>query len=102
MLMPERFVMAHGGEGVPNVLLESAAMGRICVASKIDGSKDAIDDCVTGYLFETGNASDLIEKIIKVLNLSFEGKKYMGLAARRKMEREFNRQIIINNYLKEI
>lgn len=43
---------SHGGEGVPNVLLESAAMGRICIASSINGSKDVIEDGITGYLFE--------------------------------------------------
>ena len=31
---------SHGGEGIPNVLLESAAMGRICIASNINGSRE--------------------------------------------------------------
>ena len=51
-----------GGEGVPNVLLESAATGRACIASAINGSKDVIDDGVTGYLYEVGNSQSLIEK----------------------------------------
>lgn len=62
---------SHGGEGVPNVLLESAAMGRACIASEINGSKDVIDDGVTGYLFETGNVKDLIDKVKKVLRFKF-------------------------------
>ncbi len=45
---------SHGGEGVPNVLLESAAIGRVCIASKITGSMDVVKDGFTGYLFETG------------------------------------------------
>jgi len=32
---------SHGGEGVPNVLLESAAMGRICIGSNIPGTANA-------------------------------------------------------------
>ena len=47
---------SHGGEGVPNVLLESAANGRACIGSTINGTMDIIDDGVDGYLFETGNA----------------------------------------------
>lgn len=93
---------SHGGEGVPNVLLESAAMGRICIASNISGSKDVINDGVTGYLFETGNAMDLIDNVNRFLRLDYESKKQMGLAGRKKVEREFDRQIVINTYLKEV
>lgn len=93
---------SHGGEGVPNVLLESAAMGRICIASKINGSKDVINDDVTGYLFETGNAQDLIDKVYKFLQLDFNEKKQMGLAGRKKVERDFDRKIVIEVYIDEI
>ena len=93
---------SHGGEGVPNVLLESAAMGRVCIASTINGSKDVIDDGETGYLFETGNAEDLTDKVRKFLDLSFEDKVRMGLAGRTKVEREFDRQIVIDKYLDEL
>ncbi|WP_418790840.1 glycosyltransferase family 4 protein [Phosphitispora sp. TUW77] len=93
---------SHGGEGVPNVLLESAAMGRVCIASKINGSKDVIDDGVTGYLFETGSATDLTVKVKKFLELDYKAKKQMGLAGRKKVQREFDRQIVIDAYLKEI
>ncbi|WP_088104323.1 glycosyltransferase family 4 protein [Halalkalibacter urbisdiaboli] len=90
---------SHGGEGVPNVLLESAALGRICIASDINGSKDVVDDGVTGYLFETGNSIDLIAQVEKLLILDFESKKHMGLAGRNKVEREFDRNIVINAYM---
>lgn len=93
---------SYGGEGVPNVLLESAAMGRICIASNINGSKDVIDDGVNGYLFETGSAIDLIDKVNKLLNLDYESKKQMGLAGRQKVEHEFDRQIVIKAYINEI
>jgi galacturonosyltransferase len=93
---------SHGGEGVPNVLLESAAMGRFCIASRINGSQDVIDDAVTGYLFETGSSDDLIEKAEKFLQLSKIQRTAMGLAARTKVEIEFDRKIVINTYLKEI
>jgi galacturonosyltransferase len=93
---------SHGGEGVPNVLLESAAMGRICIASRISGSIDVITDGVTGYLFETGNAEDLADKVRKFIELDHEDKKQMGLAGRAKVEREFDRQIVIDAYLREL
>lgn len=93
---------SHGGEGIPNVLLESAAMGRVCIATNASGSKDVIDDGVTGYLFEPGNAEDLISKVEKFLSMGYKDKKQMGLAGREKVEREFDRQIVIEKYLDEI
>lgn len=93
---------SHGGEGVPNVLLESAAAGRICIASNINGSRDVIDDGKTGYLFEMGNSSDLIDKVERFIALPNEDKAAMGKAGREKIEREFDRQIVVNTYLKEI
>ena len=93
---------SHGGEGVPNVLLESAAMGRICIGSNIPGTSDVIDDGKTGYLFETGNSGSLVEAIEKVMKLDAEQKKNMGLAGRKKVEKEFNREIVIRKYIEEV
>lgn len=93
---------SHGGEGIPNVLLESAAMGRICIASNINGSKDVVEDGVTGYLFETGNADDLVDKVNKFLVLDYEEKKHMGLCGRKMAENEFDRNIVISMYLNEV
>lgn len=93
---------SHGGEGVPNVLLESAAMGRICIGSKIPGTKDVIDDGKTGYLFEAGNVDSLVDAIEKVMELSSEQKTAMGIAGRVKVEREFNREIVVQKYMDEV
>lgn len=93
---------SHGGEGVPNVLLESAATGRACIGSMINGTMDVIEDGVTGYLFETGKADSLAEQIEKFLNLSAEEKAEMGRAGREKVEREFDRQIVIKKYCDEV
>lgn len=93
---------SHGGEGVPNVLLESAATGRACIGSKINGTMDVIDDGVTGYLFDTGSAADLTAKVERFLQLDFEEKKAMGLAGRAKVERDFDREIVIRKYMEEV
>lgn len=93
---------SHGGEGVPNVLLESAAMGRVCIGSRVSGTTDAIDDGVTGYLFETGNTSDLINKVEKFLNLDPSERVQMGRNGRARVEQRFDREIIIKKYLDEV
>lgn len=90
---------SHGGEGVPNVLLESAAMGRICIASSIYGSKEVVENGINGYLFKAGDSDELINKVQNFLSLDYKSKRNMGLAGRIKVEKEFDRNIVINRYL---
>ena len=44
----------------------------------------------------------MIEKIEKFLSLSWEDRKQMGLRGRAKVEKEFDRNIVVNKYLEEI
>ena len=87
-------------EGMSNVLLESAAVGRALIASDIPGCREAIDD--NGYVFSVGDVNDLIRKIEDFIHLPYEKKVAMGKMSRQKVEREFDRQIVINKYLQEI
>lgn len=93
---------SHGGEGVPNVMLESAATGRVCIGSSIAGTVDVIEDGVTGYIFKSKDYKSLVEKVEKFIKLSFEEKKAMGLAGRKKVEAEFDRQIVVDKYMDEL
>jgi len=89
-------------EGMSNVLLEAAAIGRPGIASNRSGCKEIIDDGTSGYLFEPQNQILLDECIQRFINLSFEDKKTMGIRAREKVEVYFDRQIVINRYLESI
>lgn len=89
-------------EGMSNVLLEGAAMGKPLIASNIPGCKEIIEEGINGYLFEPRNIKQLKEKVEKFLSLDNEYKKKMGLAGRSKVIKEFNRRIVIDAYLEEI
>lgn len=91
-----------GGEGVPNVLLESAASGRACIATRIPGSIDTIDDGVTGYIYTPGSTEELILRVESFLALSPDERAAMGRAGRAKMEKEFDREIVIEKYIREV
>ena len=93
---------SYGGEGVPNVLLESAAMGRACIGSNIAGTREVIETGSTGFLYEVKNTKELIEKIETFINLPYEEKNRMGLEGRKRVEQLFDRQIVVNKYLEEI
>lgn len=89
-------------EGMSNVLLESAACGRPIITTNRSGCKEVVDDNLTGFLIEQKSTRDLIEKIEKFLKLNSEERKLMGIYGRQKIENEFDRQIIVDHYLKEI
>ncbi|MBH0230745.1 glycosyltransferase family 4 protein [Halobacillus yeomjeoni] len=89
-------------EGMANVLLEAAATGRPCITSNIPGCQEAVNDGLTGFLFEVKSSKSLSEAVIKYLELKPEERMKMGLLARNKMETEFDRQIVINSYMEKI
>ena len=89
-------------EGISNVLLESAACGRPLITTDRSGCRETVVDGVTGYMIQQKNTEQLIDAVHKFMNLSNEQRKEMGLAGRRKVEAEFNREIVVQAYLKEI
>ena len=89
-------------EGMANVLLEAAASGRAILASRIPGCSETFDEGVTGFGFEAKNAESLFEAIMKFKSLSYLEKCEMGKAGRRKMEQEFDRQIVVNSYIEQV
>jgi glycosyltransferase involved in cell wall biosynthesis len=89
-------------EGTSRALLEAAAMGCPIIASDVPGCREALDPEVTGYLCEVRNASSLARQVERFVNLSTNERAAMGQAARKKMEREFDEQSVINAYLSEI
>jgi glycosyltransferase involved in cell wall biosynthesis len=89
-------------EGTSNVLLESASSGRPVLASMVPGCIETFEDDVSGIGFEVRSVESLEEAILKFIRLPFAEKRAMGLAGRRKMEKEFDRELVIHSYLDEI
>ena len=89
-------------EGISNVLLESCASARPIITTDRSGCREVVEDGVNGFMVKQRDSQDLIEKIEKFLALTHEEKKQMGLAGRAKVEREFDRQIVVEAYLKEM
>lgn len=93
---------SHGGEGLSNVLLETAATGRVLIASDIAGCRETIDIGENGHVFVPGNTGSLVNIIEDFLGLSYVNKKIMGEKSRLKVEREFDRYIVIEAYKRKI
>lgn len=89
-------------EGMSNVLLEACAAGRPVITTDRPGCGEIVDNGKTGFIVRQQDAEDVIVKVRKFLSLSYEERKTMGLAARRKVEREFDREIVVRAYEEEI
>jgi len=70
-------------------LMESYALGKPVIGSRIGGIPEFIEDDKTGLLFEPGNPKDLREKIVH-LTSRFEKIKKMGENGRKAAEENFN------------
>lgn len=89
-------------EGMANVLLEAASMGRPILATKVPGCQETFDEGSSGLGFEKGNAKELFRTMKKFIEFSMEEKEALGKKAREKMEQQFNREIVVNTYMKII
>lgn len=89
-------------EGMANVLLESAACGRPVMATNVPGCKETFDDGISGIVFEAKDAYAIVQAIRKLLEMSNESREEMGKQGRKKVENEFDRNIVINEYIKAI
>jgi glycosyltransferase involved in cell wall biosynthesis len=89
-------------EGTSNVLLESASSGRPVLASRVPGCIETFDEEISGFGFISRSVDSLVETIIRFIELPHKKKEQMGIAGRRKMEKEYNRKIVTDAYMEQI
>jgi glycosyltransferase involved in cell wall biosynthesis len=84
-------VIAPDGDrdGLPNVILEAAALGTPIVASCLPGIMEFVENEVTGLLVEPHNAAHLARAIERLMTLS-ELRARMMWNARKKVEQQFD------------
>ena len=89
-------------EGMANVLLEASSMGRPIIASSIPGCKEIFDEGVTGFGVEPKSVDSIIKVVRKFIELPYHKKRTMGIKAREKVKREFDRNKVVLSYMEEI
>ena len=87
-------------EGMSNVLLEAAAVGRPIIASDIPGCREAVEHSKTGLLCRAKDTDSLYVAMRAFLALSAEQKAALGQNGRRKMEREFDKASVVAETLR--
>jgi glycosyltransferase involved in cell wall biosynthesis len=89
-------------EGTPRTLLEAAAMGKPLIAADSIGTREPVEDGISGLLCKPRDVADLADKMRAIITMGHEQRMEMGSRGREKMEREYDVQIIINKYLDTI
>lgn len=85
-------------EGAPRTLIEAAALGRPLIATDVPGCRAVVDAETTGFLCEVRSGESLAQACLRFLDLSPQRRAEMGRAARAKMEREYDQQIVVQAY----
>ncbi len=99
-------VAANGDrDGIPNVLLESMAMGVPVVATRISAIPELVETEKTGLLVTPGQPQQLAEAMLRMLT-DTELRSRVVPAARQRVLQDFDNKVLIKKlaaiYLKEI
>lgn len=95
-------VMPSYHEGLSNVLLEAAAIGRPVITTDIHGCKETVDDNISGLLCLVKDEESLYEKMKEFTQLTPEERKNMGIKARIKIEKEFDKKVVVEKTVSAI
>lgn len=90
----DAFVLPSYREGLPNSLIEAAAMGLPSVATDINGCNEVIREGVTGLLVPPKDAPAL-EAALRVLLKDATARKRMGAAARADAVARFDQRTVL-------
>lgn len=89
-------------EGISNVLLEACASGRPIITTDRSGCREVVDDTVNGYKIPQKDTPSLIAAMERFIHLPNAERKKMGINGRLKVERQFDRKIVVEAYMQEL
>ena len=86
-------------ENAPISMLEAYASGKPVIGARIGGIPEMLKDGETGYLFESGNKTDLVEKLKMIKNMPDNEISEMGRTARDYVSSTFTSERYLSDML---
>jgi glycosyltransferase involved in cell wall biosynthesis len=93
----DAFLFPSRQEGMPNALLEAMAVALPCIASKISGTEDLLQQGRTGYLYPLDDEAAFAECLAGVLTNRAEAQR-VGSAAREFIQKSYSLDSISARY----
>ncbi len=95
VVLPSRY-----NEGIPRSLLEAMATGKVIITTDWRGCRETVDHGQNGYLVPVKSFPDLVQAMLKVVEAADSEVERMGRASRRIVEKRFNEQLVLGEYLR--
>jgi len=97
------FVHPSYSEGQPSAVAEASAVGLPVIASNVGGTRELVEDGVTGYLVPSAKglqalSSGVLAISITTLLKDADKARRMGQAGREKMLRDYHRTAMVDSY----
>jgi len=89
--MADLVVLTSRSEGIPLVLMEAMAHGKIVLAPAITGIPELVSDGKTGFLYRPGSLEDFVARV-EIINDTRSTLGGLRRAARQHVLQRFNRQ----------
>jgi len=98
MQAADAFVLSSAWEGMPNVLLEAAASGLPIVSTRVSGASPIVLEGKSGYLVPPKNPQALATAMLRLMRLSPEQRRRMGVQGRRHVQDHFDLECIVDRW----
>jgi glycosyltransferase involved in cell wall biosynthesis len=89
------FVLPSLGEGMPNAVLEAMSCGLPCVAASVSGTRELIEEGVTGFLLHSHSTEELRAGLTQCLGDAGPG---MGAVGRARVVSDFSLHSLAKRY----
>ena len=94
-------VLTSRSEGIPLVLMEAMAQGKIVLAPAITGIPELIVDGKTGFLYKCGALEEFVWRVEQILR-SLDALNSVRRAAQNHVNTHFNRQVNLTRFCESL
>ena len=91
-------VLASAWEGLPNVIIESLAVGTPVVCTDVGGAREVVEDGRSGFVVPPGNPEVLAAAMARLMACSEQQRHRMGAAGRTHVENRFALDAVLTRW----
>lgn len=91
-------ILASLWEGLPNVVLEAMACGRLVLASDLSDNDDIIQDGINGFKFSAISPEKLADAILRIVGMTENEKQMIAQKAREDVLKRFSLAAMIRRF----